>query len=145
MEKKSMQKSIKNLMHLGIDFWEDFNLQRGQAASPPPCLSPGGEFWGVLRASWGRPGGVLGASWGRFGLVLGVLGRLGSVCGGGTLKIRRSFRNSPLLVGVLGASRARLGAVLGSSWESWGVLGASWGRLETSWGRLGAHFIANST
>ena len=24
MEKKSMQKSIKNLMHLGIDFWEDF-------------------------------------------------------------------------------------------------------------------------
>ena len=25
MEKKSMQKSIKNLMHLGIDFWSDFN------------------------------------------------------------------------------------------------------------------------
>ena len=24
MEKKSMQKSIKNLMHLGIDFWKDF-------------------------------------------------------------------------------------------------------------------------
>ena len=23
MEKKSMQKSIKNLMHLGIDFWKD--------------------------------------------------------------------------------------------------------------------------
>ena len=23
MEKKSMPKSIKNLMHLGIDFWED--------------------------------------------------------------------------------------------------------------------------
>ena len=24
MEKKSMQKSIKNLMPLGIDFWKDF-------------------------------------------------------------------------------------------------------------------------
>ena len=24
MDKKSMQKSIKNLMHLGIDFWKDF-------------------------------------------------------------------------------------------------------------------------
>ena len=24
MEKKSMQKSIKNLMHLGIGFWKDF-------------------------------------------------------------------------------------------------------------------------
>ena len=24
MENKSMQKSIKNLMHLGIDFWKDF-------------------------------------------------------------------------------------------------------------------------
>ena len=24
MDKKSMQKSIKNLMHLGIDFWSDF-------------------------------------------------------------------------------------------------------------------------
>ena len=24
MEKKSMQKSIKKLMHLGIDFWKDF-------------------------------------------------------------------------------------------------------------------------
>ena len=25
MEKKSMQTSIKNLMHLGIDFWKDFD------------------------------------------------------------------------------------------------------------------------
>ena len=24
IDKKSMPKSIKNLMHLGIDFWEDF-------------------------------------------------------------------------------------------------------------------------
>ena len=59
-------------------------LQRGNAASPPPCLLPGGR----LGASWGRPGGVLGASWGRLGAVLGVLGRLGSVCGGGPLKNR---------------------------------------------------------
>ena len=35
----------------------------------------------------GSPGDVLGASWARLGAVLGVLGRLGSVCGGGPLKI----------------------------------------------------------
>ena len=36
MEKKSMQKSIKNLMHLGIDFWKDF-----------------GGFW---KAKWSQVG-----------------------------------------------------------------------------------------
>ena len=46
---------------------------------------------------------------------------------------------------VLGASWARLGAVLGPPWESWGVLGKSWGRLETPGGRLWAHFIAKSS
>ena len=110
------------------------NLQRGKAASPPPCLSPGGS----LGASWGRPGGVLGASWGRLGVVLGVLGRLGSVCGGGPLKIRFSFRNSPLLGGVLG----RPGGVLGASWGRLGAvlgrLGASWEDLRGVWGRLGS-------
>ena len=40
--------------------------------------------------------------------------------------------------GVLGASWARLGAVLG-------VLGRLRRVLGLSWGRLGAHFIANST
>ena len=47
--------------------------------------------------------------------------------------------------GLLGASWVCFGAVLGPSWESWNVSGASWGCLETSWGRLGAHFIANSS
>ena len=89
--------------------------------------------WGSLGASWGRPGGVLGASWGRLGLVLGVLGRLGSVCGGGPLKIRFSFRNSPLLGGRPGASWAVLGGVLGASWARLGVV---LGRLRTSWGLL---------
>ena len=97
-----------------------------------------GRPGGVLGASCGRPGGVLGASWGRLGVVLGVLGRLGSVCGGGPLKIRFSFRNSPLLGGVLG----RLGASWGASWGRLGrVLGPSWGRLGSlgaSWERLGA-------
>ena len=36
MEKKSMQKSIKNLMHLGMDFWQDF-----------------GGFW---KAKWSQVG-----------------------------------------------------------------------------------------
>ena len=36
MGKKSMQKSIKKLMHLGIDFWEDF-----------------GGFW---KAKWSQVG-----------------------------------------------------------------------------------------
>ena len=33
MEKKSMQKSIKNLMHLGIDFWKDFDGFGGENGS----------------------------------------------------------------------------------------------------------------
>ena len=57
------------------------DLQRGKAASPPPCLSPGGS----LGASWGRPGRILGPSWGRLGASWERLGaswaRLGASFG----------------------------------------------------------------
>ena len=108
-----------------------------QSRIPATVPARWGASWGVLGASWGRLGRVLEPSWGRLGAVLGVLGRLGSVCGGGPLKNRFRAGSSPLLGGRLGASWGRPGGVLGASWGRLGSLGASWARLGAVLRRLG--------
>ena len=105
----------------------------------------------------------MGASWKRIGRILrpfwGHLGNLGAFWEGlWTASAKNPFFISKfsapgrgtettwgILRGILGASWARLGAILEPSWEAWSDLGTSWGRVDMSWGRLEAHFIAHST